>query len=143
MIALLLGTVLSAENCAKKNTVATTTASETKGSISDTKWALQTINGKPFQLAEGIDNPWIFVDAKNSAVKGFGGCNQLMGTAKLDGDAISFPGLAGTKMMCAAVQDVENRYLEALRSTNTFKLEGANLRFYNKDKEVATFVPGK
>ncbi len=142
LIALALGITLSAEKCNNKNDTGTTTA-DPKAAIAGAKWSLQTINGKAFQLPEGVENPWLMLDAKASTITGFGGCNQLMGSLKIEGNAISFPGLGGTKMMCVNVQDVENRFMGALRSTSGYKLEGDNLTLNNMGKEMATFRRSK
>jgi len=142
LITLALGITLSAEKCKDKNVAAPSSAAP-KATIAGAKWSLQTINGKPFQLPEGVENPWLMLDAKASTISGFGGCNQLMGSLKMEGDAISFPGLGSTKMMCVASQEVENRFMGALRSTSGYKLEGDKLTLNNMGKEMATFRRSK
>lgn len=103
------------------------------------RWNLESIAGKAIQLPEGVENPYIAL-AKDGSLKGFGGCNQLMGSAKLDGSSLSFPGLGSTKMLCPATQPTESAFMGALRSTNTFKLEGDKLTLLDKAKELATLV---
>ncbi len=129
---------MSAEKCSNTGT----TAMDQKASIIGARWNLETIAGKAFQLPEGIEDPYISI-GPDSQLNGFGGCNKIMGAVKLDGSSLSFPGLASTKMMCPAASTTESGFMSALRSTNTFKLEGDKLTLLDKGKELATLVKGK
>lgn len=133
-LALATITVLSASTC--KEDGATATIADLAGK----QWTLASLGGDAVTMAEEGKLPWIKADAESGKVEGFGGCNTLMGSFKLDGSNLSFPGLGGTKMMCPAVQETENKFKTALSETTAFKLDGSTLKLLNGAKEVATLV---
>lgn len=142
----LLGVVLffslTSEKCDKDSGSADATpASEaaSKAAMMGTHWNLSTLAGQAIQLPEGIENPYLILP-EGDRLSGFGGCNKLMGSVKLDGSAISFPGVGSTKMYCKESQAVETSFLTALRATNSFTLDGDKLTLLDKSKELATLV---
>lgn len=137
LAALSLGLMLSAHKCSDSKTDSDASASSTMASIAQGKWALRTLNGKEFQLPEGIENPYLTLDPGAGTVGGYGGCNRLMGTVKVEGQAISFPGLGSTKMYCENSQKVEDEFKAALGSANTYTLKGDKLTLLDRDKELA------
>jgi heat shock protein HslJ len=57
-------------------------------------------------------------------VAGHAGCNSFNGAATLSGAALSFGPFATTRMMCApAVMDQEGKFIRALESARTARLE--------------------
>lgn len=135
---------LTSEKCDKDNgTDASSTASgkpsATTASMIDTHWNLATLAGKAIRLPEGVENPYVNL-LEGDRISGFGGCNKLMGTVKMDGSSMSFPGLGSSKMFCEKTQDLENSFMTALRATNSFKLDGDKLTLLDKSKELATLV---
>src|SRR5690242_20109809 len=132
LVALSLLITLSASKCEKKG----------GGSAADlggSRWNLQTLNTEQFQMAEGLEVPYLELDPSGSTVSGKAGCNKIHGQLKVDGSAISFPGLMGTKMACPAM-DVETKFMMALNNTNTFALDGDKLTLLDKSKELATLM---
>lgn len=142
LAALALGLTLSAHKCASKDAGADQ-GIDPMATIAQGKWVLQTLNGKEFQLPEGVDTPYLTLDPTANSVSGFGGCNQLMGPLKVDGRSISFPDLASTKKYCDNSQKVEEAFKTALRATNTYALKGDKLILLDKDKELATLMQVK
>lgn len=134
LAALLLFTTMTAEKCAKSGGSAAT--------ITDTKWVVETVHGKAVTVPDGIEKPYIRVTSEG-ALTGFGGCNQLMGNAKVDGSKVEFPTVGSTKMFCEATQPVERELMSALREAHTFTLDGDKLTLNGASGEVATLVRGK
>ncbi|MBK6775224.1 MAG: META domain-containing protein [Flavobacteriales bacterium] len=134
-LALALFTVLSAYTWKKGNDTAVTVAD-----IAGKQCTLQSLAGKDIAMPEGKQAPWLKGDAESSRLEGFGGCNQLMGSFKMDGSNISFPGLGGTKMMCPDVQEVENGFKTALSQATSYKLDGSTLKLLNGGTELAALV---
>lgn len=63
-------------------------------------------------------------------VSGSGGCNNLRGTAQLDGNSLAFGAIATTRKMCPpAVMDQEAKFLRALELTREFRFDGPYLKF--------------
>lgn len=134
LAALLLFVTLSAEKCTKN------TAMDT--SIMGSRWDLETLAGKAYKLPDGVEKPYIQL-AADGAVSGFGGCNRLMGTAKADGNAVEFPGLGSTKMLCPETMDVERSFMEALRNTKHYRITGDKLTLEGDAGDLAAFTKGK
>ena len=107
--------------------------------IPGAQWSLATIAGEAIRLPEGATDPFISFDTVGN-LTGFGGCNKLMGSVKLDGASLSFPGLGSTKKFCDGTQDLESSFMSALRATNSYKLKGNTLTLLDKSKELATLV---
>ncbi len=137
-IALLsLGIVLSAGKCTK-----TSSADALEQMAGDT-WQLSQLDGSPVSVPEGRELPHLKVDPTNNALSGFGGCNRLMGSVQLEGDRLSFPGLAGTKMYCQETMALEDKFTAALRDTDSYKLDGGKLTLLKGTRELATLVRTK
>jgi putative lipoprotein len=65
-------------------------------------------------------------------VTGSGGCNRLFGSAKVEGESLSFGGIGTSRMACVpSVMQQEQRFLRALAATRAFGFTGAHLRFYD------------
>ncbi|MFZ1688381.1 MAG: META domain-containing protein [Flavobacteriales bacterium] len=126
--------VLSANTCKEDSTTATV------ADLVGKQWTLESLGGEAVKMAEGGQLPWIKADAVSGKIEGFGGCNQLMGSYKLDGSNLSFPGLGSTKMMCPATQETENKFKAALSETSAFKIDGNTLKLLNGATEVAALV---
>ena len=61
-------------------------------------------------------------------VHGGSGCNRFMGGYTLDGAALRFGALAGTRMACEGpAMDLEQRFLDALASVRGWRADGASL----------------
>ena len=102
----------------------------------DKAWTLSTLNGKPIEMPDGAKTPWLKV--AGDQLSGFGGCNNLMGSFTLEGDRIGFPGLGSTKMFCENTSAIERSFMDALRSTDGYKLDGNLLKLMKGSAEVAT-----
>ena len=133
-IALTLGLLLSANKCNK------TPGMADLASMADTKWVLQSLSGKGLELPDGVDTPWIQLDAAASKLSGFGGCNNLFGAFKMQGETLALDDIASTKKYCEGVSPTENALMEALRGAKSFKLDDGVLSLLGDGaKELATF----
>lgn len=137
-LAALVFLTLTAEKC---NTDKGSGAGElgNMASLLDSRWVLQTLNGNALAMPEGMPAPWLKLGKEGNTVEGNGGCNALMGTYKLDGDKVSFPGTGSTKKYCEATMPTENAFLGALKRVDQFKLDGGVLKLLGAGSELATF----
>lgn len=135
LIAAALFFTLTAQKCANNSN----TTMDPLTALTGSQWNLTGLAGQALQLPEGVKTPFLSL-AKDGKLSGFGGCNNLMGTMKLDGSALSFPGLGSTKMFCKDAQPTENAFMGALRETNGYTLDGNTLTLLNTGKELATMV---
>lgn len=132
-----LGLVLSAHKC--------NTGSASMAQLMDTKWMLQSLNGKAIEVPAGVDTPWLQLagTGEERSLTGFGGCNKLMGGFQLDGQRIGFPGVGSTKMYCENTAGLEKEFMTALRGTDTFNLDGNTLKLMQGATEVASLMAAK
>lgn len=81
-------------------------------------------------LAEDIKGGGVIDDLQSvleidgtGQVSGTGGCNRIMGQAKITGTAISFGQMASTMMACPqATMDQERKFIAALEESRSFQL---------------------
>ncbi len=132
-LALVMLLALSANKCANKEGDDTT-------SLKDTRWVFQSLGGGAISMPEGVEMPWLKLEGEQ--LRGFGGCNQLMGSYTLQGDRLSFPAVGSTKMYCEATQSTENAIKEALGKVDSFEVKDGTLKLMGTGLEVATLVPG-
>ncbi|MBL7962417.1 MAG: META domain-containing protein [Flavobacteriales bacterium] len=107
-------------------------------SLLDTKWFIQTLNGKAFELPEGVERPWLQLAGEQ--VSGFNGCNQVMGAFKLDAKdgRIGFPDLASTRKYCEPTADLEKGLMSALGKVDSYEMKDGTLRLLSSGKELLT-----
>jgi heat shock protein HslJ len=84
-------------------------------SVENTYWKLKQLNGSAVVAAGRQREPHFILHPESGRVTGFGGCNSITGTYKLEGDRLSFGPLAGTMMACHGGMEAERNFLDALR----------------------------
>ena len=95
------------------------------------QWRAATIAGKP--VAKDVKSE--IEIAADGKIAGTGGCNRLMGQAKISGKSISFGSLAGTMMMCPDEAMAQERaFQEALKATQRFTLKSGGKTLVLKNK---------
>ena len=101
--------------------------------LRETYWKLTRLEGKPVILAEKQREPSLVFRSQDSRVTGFGGCNNLTGGYKLNGDEIAFGGIAATQMACVQGMDTEAALFSALGRVRKWKIAGEHLELYDAD----------
>jgi heat shock protein HslJ len=104
------------------------------------KNAQETLSGT-FNLSKmNMENLTISFDEANSKVSGFSGCNNFFGSYAVNGNTISFKGIASTKKMCADKNSnlVESKILSALNTTTNFQIKDNKLALLNAKEELLT-----
>jgi heat shock protein HslJ len=91
--------------------------------LEGTYWKLVELNGKPVTMAETQSREQhLILQASDSTVKGFGGCNGFGGNYELKtGDRIKFSKVIHTMMACDALE-AENAYLKVLETADNYNL---------------------
>jgi heat shock protein HslJ len=96
-------------------------------SLAGTDWQLVKLGGAVVKVSGSGREAHMVLDAKTHRVSGAGGCNQLVGGWKVDGDRIEFGQMASTMMACAHGMDAEGEFLKALESANRWRVSGQEL----------------
>lgn len=108
-----------------------------------THWALSRLGGKPI-VATPTPVYLEFTLEPNPQLAGSSGCNRIFGGFERDGDRLSFPPLAGTRMFCEQGMEQEHALHEALAATRSHRLEGRTMVFFDEaGDEVAAFEAGR
>jgi len=109
--------------------------------LADTRWELATYDGAA--AVDGAEATLEFVGA--GQVTGTGGCNSYGGGYSVEGDTITFSGIASTLMMCAdeAVGAQETAFFEALNSAARYELTDDGLTIWYGDNQALHFVEAK
>lgn len=109
--------------------------------ILDAYWMLLSLEGQ--NVPESQDNRMAYIrfQENENDVFGYAGCNKFTGKYKLTETSLQLSDLASTRMSCPGI-DTENKMMEALRSTTSYKKSGKVLTLFAGDKAVATFRTG-
>jgi len=103
------------------------TALITLDTVTDKKFFLVELMGKPYTA--GIDDkaPYITFDRIEKRASGNAGCNTFIGSYMLqDGNRIRFSQLASTMMACPEM-DIEQEFMKVLETTDNYNYDGTNL----------------
>jgi copper homeostasis protein (lipoprotein) len=115
-----------------------TDASALPAPIEGRQWDLIEVEGTPIAGDQGSAN--LTLSAKGSRLSGSSGCNRLIGSYELNGDALHFRPASMTMMACPEPLMKQERALtEALEATNTYSLTGQILELRNGDRVLARF----
>lgn len=79
--------------------------------------------------------------AVDGRVTGSGGCNRIVGQARIEGAAISFSQMASTRMACPqAVMDQEQKFLTALGEARRWRIDEPRRKLMLEDGNGAVLV---
>ncbi len=107
-----------------------------KLTLVDNTWRLVEINGKPLDLKEGQDTPFVHLAAKDNRVQGYGGCNRFSGTFLVKGSIFLFNKRIGTRLACVTGIDLEFEFFRVLSATDGYRIEGNILELRNREGKV-------
>ena len=103
-------------------------------------WVLVELGGEPVELAEAERAPSISFDDGASRAEGFAGCNNFFSSYTVDGSSLTFGPVGSTRMACPGVEDdIEARFLGALRHTKAWRIKGGKLHLLGADMTLARF----
>ena len=118
-----------------------TKANKSLTTLENTYWKLSEMNGNPILTPEGAREVHFVLTTESGqkSIKGFAGCNSIMGSYTLSGDKIKLT-VASTKMMCPAQQmEIEDFFTKALTSADSYKIEGDVLELFEGNTSLADF----
>jgi copper homeostasis protein (lipoprotein) len=124
-----------------RHSAASRTAAAPLPALRGQPWRLQALldGEKPNLLSAPEHQPELELAADSDQVSGSGGCNRLMGSAQIKGEAIRFSQLASTQMACPPeVMAFEHRYGQALERVRRWRIDKRTLLL--QDKQGRTLV---
>lgn len=119
-------------------TLAACASSASRQSLTASPWLLTELNGES-PLPDTTINAEF---DEEGMVSGSSSCNSYSTTYTINGDQLTFGEQIITTMMACLepVMEQENAYLQVLRDTATFEIDGNNLTLYDADgKALASF----
>lgn len=99
-------------------------------------WRLIEVDGKPFEMKEAYFHiPILIFDEEEGRFSGNAGCNNMMGSFELkDSNGIQLSEVASTLMACPDM-DLEQTFLDLVKSVETYQLGWDTLSLKAKDGE--------
>ncbi len=110
-------------------------------SLDNTYWKLLSLGGQAVIMSQGQKREaYIQLQANDLSLKGFAGCNQLMGSYTVQGNDLSFAQVGVTRKACSVGMDMESGLLQTLQATRYFSIHEHVLTLLNDDKKpIARF----
>lgn len=110
--------------------------------ISENKWVLSELNGAAVTNTTDKDY-FINLDSNLARFSGFTGCNSVEGDYQIvQAGKLVFANVNGTETACD-VTKMEKEFLAALKSTDSYMIEGDMLHFHKGNTAVAKFTVKK
>jgi uncharacterized lipoprotein YbaY len=98
-------------------------------SLEQTHWKATAIGGTP--VAAGTNREVYLVFEAGGRLSGSDGCNRIVGSYQLAGDAMKLSQLAGTQMACPDTGDTERAFHAALGDVSRYRIVGSRLELYD------------
>ena len=112
-------------------------------SLTDTRWVLQRLNGKPAGPGAGGKAAVIMLQGSESRAAGFAGCNRFTGGYIVGAGELSFENMAMTKRLCSEGMGLERDFSRALTVTRSYRIDGGTLSLIDQNGTVvAVFEAG-
>jgi putative lipoprotein len=109
--------------------------------LEGTHWTAIELAGKPVPKPEENRDAHLVFQA-GGRVSGSDGCNRVMGSYELKGDAVKFGQMAGTQMACMNTGESERAFRDALKGAARLTITGDRLELFDATgKKVAAFTP--
>lgn len=97
------------------------------------KW--MNIKIKEDSIQKFNDTPELTIDLDNMMIAGKDGCNNFNASINtVTSEVLKFDAIASTKMMCPEME-LSNQFLNALRTTVTYKIKGDKLILFDHNQE--------
>lgn len=113
------------------------TTGDTTVQLFDTYWRLVELNGK--EVKPGVNEKTeihIILKKEGNMLEGFAGCNSIGGSYEMKDNHLTFANVIGTMVSCPETE-IENLFLEILKSTSTYSVSGNILTLGNKEMAAA------
>lgn len=105
-------------------------------SLTNTRWKLTVLQGEHVPVLDR--EVWILFEQGGAAMRGFAGCNTIMGTYRFADSLLAVTHTAATRMMCPDMR-LEEGLLSMLNATLLVRVAGDTLMLRSGGREVARF----
>jgi heat shock protein HslJ len=101
-------------------------------------WRLYSLGGVILAEQDMPNAPYITLDISDTKVTGSNGCNRIMGRFINEGETLSFPMLAGTRMACQG--DLDTKVDAALNKAAKYQIEADKLIMAADGERLSTWA---
>jgi heat shock protein HslJ len=111
--------------------------------LTGTAWRVTQIGDRLVDNPPGDAAAHIQLQAGNSRVTGFAGCNRMFGGYSLNGESLKFDQVGATKMACVEEgrMQLESDFFETLSKVARWKITNSTLELLDgSGKSLATFA---
>lgn len=102
------------------------------GRIENARWKLVEISGEQVVAHQGMPFPGFRLNSQGKSLRGFGGCNRMMGTYSLNGSELRFDSIATAGKFCKNSQALEDRFIQALEQVRRYAIKDNILELYGE-----------
>ncbi|PVY42846.1 META domain-containing protein [Pontibacter virosus] len=135
---LLLFVCLSACNLSEKNRQY---GVEGDTELQNSYWILLSLQDQQFEDNPETSTAYIRFEADDNELRGYTGCNRLMGRYSLNNGSLQLTNLGTTRAMCPIIEQ-ENLLMAVLEKADSYRIAGDVLTLFHQKKAVATFRAG-
>lgn len=116
--------------------------SKIKSSLTGTSWRLLELGGVTLTKSVDAKQVYLLLDSSRS-FRAYGGCNKITGNYLVKGDLFSINRKHDIRMACPTGLLLEKNFIEALDSTESFRVEGEILELMDHTDQIrARFKAG-
>lgn len=128
--------LLALASCSSKRSSDT----QTTATLVNTYWKLLSVSAEPVVVIENQREPHFVLHLEQHRVAGYSGCNHLVGRYQVKANELRFLEVGSTLMACERGMETEARFLEALRATTRWQIQGERLELFDaRDQSLAKF----
>lgn len=109
--------------------------------IQGSYWMLLSLQGQELQDNPETNAAYIRFEEGSDELKGYTGCNRLMGKYTHSNNSLQLTNLSITRAMCPIIEQ-ENFMMAILEKVDAYKISGDVLTLFHKNTAVATFRAG-
>ncbi len=114
-----------------------------EGALGGKEWRLAVPGGEAGPHSAAAGGPTLTFDLRGKRISGSTGCNRFFGSYSTGADATIRLDPSGSTMMACSEEltRAEKAFLEALRATTGYRIEGSSLELLAGDRVVARLEP--
>lgn len=109
--------------------------------IQGSYWMLMSLQGQDIPDIPDTNTAYIRFEEGSDEVTGYGGCNRLRGSYRLNNSSLQLTNLSTTRMSCPSIEQ-ESFLIAMLEKVDSFEIAGDVLTLFHKNDAVATFKAG-
>ena len=107
--------------------------------LKNTYWSLTELDGEASTNVPDQPEVHLVFHINDNTMHGSDGCNRIQGSYIRHAESFVFESIISTRMHCPQGMKQADLFLQALRKTDTLKIEEDNLILYAADIELARF----